>query len=75
MVFLHLGSATSLTNYSDCPNKLSVLEQILFEYDNNELELNKAFFPPRQPSSRYIMIQYTFEKSEPSDIDCDVNYT
>ena len=46
MVYLHCGLAASSINYSDCPNKLSVLEQILFEYDNNELELNKAFFPP-----------------------------
>ena len=74
VVCLHCGLAASATNYSDCPNKLSVLEQILFEYDNNELELNKAFFPPRQPTSRYIMVQYTFENfSEPNP--CTVNYT
>ena len=75
VVCLHCGLAASATNYYDCPNKLSVLEQILFEYDNNELELNIAFFPPRQPSSRYITVQYTFEKFSESDPNCTVNYT
>ena len=75
IVLLHVGLVTSSTNYSDCPNKLSVLERSLYEFADNELKLNRAFFPPRQPSSRYINVTYTFEKSEPSDPDCAVSYT
>ncbi len=62
--------------YENCTVKLSVLEKALYETDSNERSLNKAFFPPRQETSRYITVTYRFltDDKDGSYDDCYVSY-
>ena len=71
VVFIGLVAAS---DYTDCTNKLSVLERAVYETADNELQLNRAFFPPRQMTSRYVTIDYTFLKNSTSDVNCSVTY-
>jgi len=54
--------------------QLSELEFALYNTDSNEQQLNKAFFPPRKATSRYIMVIYDF-KDEIGMIDSSCNVT
>lgn len=70
VVFLvSLGASSSM--YENCSTKLSVLEQALYDTGQNEQELNLAFFPSRQITSRYIPIIYVFL---PEDEYCNVTF-
>jgi len=49
---------------------LSELECALYTTNSNELRLNQAFLPPRESTSRYINVIYTFDNDE----NCSVRY-
>jgi len=55
---------------NDC-TLLTELECALYTTDSNELRLNQAFFSPRESTSRYINVIYTFNNSEPL---CEVKF-
>ena len=61
---------------NDCTH-LSELESALYSTDSNTRHLNEAFFPPRQTTSRYIMVNYNFTTEDgfydESDM-CNVTY-
>ena len=61
-------------DYIDRTNKLSVLEHAVYETADNKLQLNHVFYPPRQMTSRYVAIDYTFLKNSNSDVNCGVTY-
>lgn len=58
----------------DCNNSLSDLEEALFNTGQNKLNLTAAFYPPREPPSRYISVHYTFLYENGSATDCSVKY-
>ncbi len=79
-IFTGLICLTSLSlacNYSTC-DLLSQLECALYTTDSNERNLNRAFFPPRKATSRYITVKYRFREDDDSTSDdssnCTVSY-
>ena len=53
---------------------LSELEYALYNTGSNERELNRAFFPPRAATSRYINVSYDFMNEDELTDNCIVTY-
>ena len=54
------ATAETDADYSDCSTNLATLERALFETGSNLYELNRIFFPPSMPPTRFVRVQYTF---------------
>ena len=68
-----LVSIVVLGDARNCTTSLYELEKKLYEGLHNEVELNRAFFPQQERTSRYIRVEYIFEGSELEN-DCKVIY-
>ena len=55
------SASASTANYSDCPTRLSTLEQALYETEDNIFHLNTIFFPRSSRTSRFIRVIYSFQ--------------
>ena len=56
----------------NCSNTLSVLENALYANGQNRVNLEKAFFPSIQLTSRFLRVVYNF--TDGADGDCVVTY-
>jgi len=56
----------------NCSTSLFELEKQLYEGLDNAIQLNQAFFPQLERTSRYIKVEYEFEGSELEN--CTVTY-
>jgi hypothetical protein len=68
-IFIMLFSAAG--SFDDCATNLGTLEEALYESGNNLYELNRVFYPPSEPTTRWIRVKYTFVDN---DTDCNVTY-
>ena len=76
VTFIVAGSLGA-KDYSEC-DKLSVLEQALYDLGDNKERMNRFFYPPRQQPVPYVKITYQFE-DENGEISndeskCEVTY-
>jgi hypothetical protein len=65
---VHFTDASLTDSFTDCATDVTVLEKALYKPDN-VLQLNKIFYPPREPPTRFIKVTYEFEGTG-----CSVNY-
>ena len=63
------SASASTANYSECPTRLSTLEQALYETEDNIFHLNTIFFPRSSEASRFIRVIYNTELLE-NDSSC-----
>lgn len=56
-------------NFTGCQNDVTILEQALYRPEN-VIQLNKIFYPPREPPTRFIKVKYEFEDIHK----CNVTY-
>ena len=68
LVCLFAVKCSSQTDYSNCSTDISVLEKALFS-SKNMVQLNRIFYPPRESTTRFIIVKYEFK-----DTDCEVRY-
>ncbi len=72
-----LVSATAFatdSTFEDCPTKYSALEEALYATGDNMFELNRVFYPPSMPPTRFIKVRYTFLNEAGDDDGCTVTY-
>jgi hypothetical protein len=66
--------ASAATSFDDCATNLRTLEEALYESGNNLFELNRVFYPPSSPTTRWIRVNYTFSDGDTELDDCSVTY-
>ncbi len=72
--FILLICAVSCTAQVNNCTLLSELEYALYNNRSNEGELNRAFFPPRAATSRYLNVLYNFMNEDELSSNCTVKY-
>ena len=75
MHLLSTANCNNETNFTNCDKDITVLERALYSPENIK-QLNRIFYPPRETTSRFIMVNYEFEntKNEFVDYNCNVTY-
>ena len=58
-----LSMFTTLTHSQNtsCANDIKTLEKVLLQTDNNVMQLQEAFYAPRQPQATFVTVHYTFQ--------------
>ena len=58
-------------NLSDCAENIKTLEWALLNTKNNNVELRKAFYPPRQEPSDFVTVHYKFLDENGTNTTCE----
>jgi hypothetical protein len=61
-------SASVAASFNDCATNLGTLEEALYESENNLFQLNQIFYPPSEPTTIFIRVNYIFGD------ECNVTY-